>query len=109
VQVLTEPKLPGHDNQSTQPPQWFVLGPEGAKGKTCDVAVRPLATVLPLAFALAWPHAHTCRQRECVQCVDCECRVCVLRVATGLVNVVAYVWNGLFFCCWNCEEFLLSD
>jgi hypothetical protein len=58
VQVLTKAKLPGLDNQSTQPPQWFALGPGGAKGKTCDAAVWPHATALPLAFALAWPHTH---------------------------------------------------
>jgi hypothetical protein len=59
VQVLTKAKLPGRDNQSIQPPQWFALGPGGAKGKTCDGAVRPHATALPLAFTLAWPHTHT--------------------------------------------------
>jgi hypothetical protein len=82
VQVLTKAKLPGHDNQSTQPPQWFALGAEGAKGKTCDVAVRPLGTALPLAFALAWPHTHTHvdRGNVCsVQTVSVVYVFCMLR------------------------------
>jgi len=39
VQVLTKAKLPGHVSESTQPPQWFALGPEGTKGKTCNAVV----------------------------------------------------------------------
>jgi hypothetical protein len=53
VQVLTKAKLPGHDNQSIQPPQWFTLGPEGSIEKTCDATVRRLVIALPLAFASA--------------------------------------------------------
>jgi len=41
-----------------------------------------------------------------VQIVACECRVCVLRVATGLVSVVTYVWSeGFFFAVVAAESF----
>jgi hypothetical protein len=103
-------KLLGHNNDSTKPPQWLAMGPKGAIGKTYYIAVRPHATALQCAVACfhSGLAAHTRRQKECVQCVACECRVCVLRVTTGLVGVVMYIWSGLFFCCCSCGEFLLS-
>jgi hypothetical protein len=89
VQVLTKAKLPGHDNQSTQGSLWDQREPKG------KLATLPSGLLLlRCRLLLLWPshtHTHTCRQRECVQCVDCKCHVCVLRVAMGLTSVVAYV------------------
>jgi hypothetical protein len=96
VLVLTKAKLLGHNTDSTKPPQWLAMGPKGAKGKTNLLRCCPASCYCAAAcFHSLSTHTHT--HRECVQCVACECRVCVLRVATGLVSVVTYVWSGVFF------------